>query len=364
MRKYQLKQEDAPAAASGALWMGIDAHRSSLSVTVLDERGEVVLRAKLQHRRAEVSGLCRRLRGRVTAVYEAGPTGPRLLRWLRAEGCDAFMTPPSLVPTASGDRVKTDKKDSLKLATLLRGGQLKRIHDLSDAEYADRQLVRTRQQAVAARGDVMRQIKSLLLAHGQDIPEDVGDGWGEKMMAWLTSLRTGHTPLNLALAEDLRRLRQDDETVRRLDKAVAQLAKEARYAPRVALLETIPGIGQLSAITLLVEMQDVVRRFDDGSKVASYLGLTPSEFSTGETVRRGRITRQGNARGRTVLVESSWTLVNHDEGMRVRFEALARQRGKKRAIVAIARRLATIIFAMLRDGTPYRVTTKTEDSKT
>jgi transposase len=351
MKNYALAAP--PLATAGTkLWMGLDVGKKSMSATVLDPDARIVLRATLQYKWEDVAGLVGRFPGcGITAVYEAGQTGAKLLRWLRELGCDAFMTSPSLVPTTSGDRVKTNAKDSLKLATLLRGGQLKRICDLSDEEYADRQLVRSRQRAVQHRSAIITEIKSLLLFHGVDLEEEA-PGLTKVQVNRLKLLKTGHPSLDLALKEELRRYEEADAAAKRIEKLVRELPAKKKYAEDVALLETVPGIGTLTALTLKTELQSV-DRFADGEHLASYIGLTPSEFSTGDNVHRGRITKRGNSYCRNVLVEACWTLVRKDPQIQQLYEKIAAKRGKKRAIVAIARRLANIIYAMLRDRTEY-----------
>lgn len=361
MRTYALKTPSL-AMPGTKVWIGLDVGKTSMSATALDQDGQVALRTTIQYRREEVAGVLARFnKCQITAVYEAGQNGAKLLRWLRELGCDAFMTPPSLVPTSSGDLVKTNHKDSLKLATLLRGDQLKRVHDLTDEEYADRQLVRSRQRAVEHRSAIIVEIKSMLLFHGIELEENP-QGLPRVLVNKLKFLNTGHPSLDVALREELRRYEDADAAVRRLEKLVRELPTRKKYAEDVALLETVPGIGTLSALTLKTELQDV-SRFPDGEHLASYVGLTPSEFSTGDKVRRGSITRRGNASCRNVLVEASWTLVRKDPEMKQLFERLAATRGKRRAIVAIARRLANIIYAMLRDRTEYGEPSKKSQAK-
>ena len=349
MKNYPLHLHALATLVDPAVWIGIDAHKSSLSVTVLNAAREIVERATVENKHAAVTALFKKYQQyKVTAVYEAGPTGYQLLRWLREMGIDAFMTAPSLVPSASGDRVKTDKKDSLKLATLLQGGQLKRIEDLSDEEYHDRELVRCRGRAVEARSDICRQIKSMLLMHGIPAPEELETSWSKKAVAALKGTSSGDPLLDLVLQEEIQRFVDADAAVQRMDKHVRALANKPKYGPTVARLETIPGIGRLSALGLATELQSM-KRFRNAAALAAYLGLTPSEYSSGDRVHRGHITRQGNSRCRAILVEVVWRAIRQDELLAARFEALARRRGKKRAAVALARRLATILYAMLRD---------------
>jgi transposase len=141
----------------------------------------------------------------------------------------------------------------------------------------------------------------------------------------------------------------------RINKKVALLCRDKKYRDRIRLLCTAPGIGRLTAIEILVELQDV-SRFESAEELASFIGLTPSEYSPGERTRQGRITRCGNKRVRTYLVESTWILITKDPAMRLKYLKLKNLRGGKRATIAIARKLLLIIRRMLLDNVPYRMT--------
>ena len=186
-------------ARDKSVWVGIDAHKESWHITVVDSEN-VLDKGSYETTRPHLEGLVKRLPGcRIRAVYEAGPTGCQLLRWLRELGCDAFMTPPSLVPVRKGERVKTDRRDSLKLAELLRAKMLARVHDLSDETYEHRELVRTREQIVRGRTRVRNQIKSTLLFHGVSIPAEVKDNWSKGHLAWLKSGPSGRPKIDASV---------------------------------------------------------------------------------------------------------------------------------------------------------------------
>jgi transposase len=141
---------------------------------------------------------------------------------------------------------------------------------------------------------------------------------------------------------------------KRLTHEVIALAREDGYASRVKLLKTVPGIGALSAMELLVEIQDI-SRFDTADELAAYLGLTPSQYSSGERIRMGHITHMGNSRARTTLIECSWLVVRKDPRMRQKYETIAYRRGGKKAIVAVARSLSACIRRILLDQAAYEI---------
>ncbi|MHA2070080.1 MAG: IS110 family RNA-guided transposase [Candidatus Thorarchaeota archaeon] len=233
---------------------------------------------------------------------------------------------------------------------------LKKVHVLSEEERADRELVRTRRQIVEHRSNVARQIKSKLLFHGIESPFSSKQRWSKIYMKWLRSLAMNHTAMALSLEFLLDLYEQLTVQIKKITKKVMELTKNEQYAHKVALLRSIPGVGMLVAIEILVELQDM-KRFKSGEKIASYIGLTPSEYSTGQTTRQGRITRCGNKRVRTSLVEGSWILIDRDPVMRLKYERLKHRKGAKRAIIAIARHLIIIIRSMLLSNEPYVMNT-------
>ena len=349
MKEYKLSRR--PFAIDQTVYLGIDAHKERLHVTLLVD--DEVIHRSIANRRAEVDALVRRLPGcRIHAVYEAGPTGYTLLEWLRELGCEAFMTPPSSVLQERGAQIKTDRRDSFALAEQLRAGQLKRVHDFDRQTYDERELTRTREQFIQMRTSVCNRIKSKLLFHGIRMPEGM-TSWSKAHLEWLESSPSGQPQLDLCLALLVQSYREHTAKAKRLQKQIDTLAAASKYAESRELLESVPGIGTLSAMILLLELGDI-SRFDTCEEFASFLGLVPGEFSSGESRSRRHITRWGNRRARTVLVESSWTLIGKDPQMREVYERIKQRRGSGRAIVAVARRLGLAVRAILRDQKPYR----------
>lgn len=358
MRKYRLKTVPIASSAPGELYVGIDASKARLAIAVVQRNGpamEVVLCRSIASTRKDVHAFFKALgkERKVYATYETGPTGYSLLRWLAECGVDAFMTPPSLMPVASGDRVKTDKRDAVKLATLLAGAQLKRAYPLTDERYADREVVRARERAVDALRRILQQIKSMALFHGLVVNLDK-PGLSRKVLLELESYARGTEQLRWTLAREVARYRTARTELVASTREVRKLALLPRYAEELARLQTIPGIGMISAITILVERGG--RAFPTGAGFACFCGLTPSEFSTGQARRQGPITRQGNSRMRATLVESAWRWKRLDTTAGKRFDDLSSRIGsKKKTIVAMAHDLSLIVNAMLRDRKPYAV---------
>ena len=335
--------------------IGIDMHKLFWRITALVE-GDIVLAITLAKPKYDsFKKLLAQFEGNyVRIAYEAGPGGFDLYDKLTADGIECIVTPPSLIPTESGNKVKTDKKDSYKLAKLLERDMLKKVWVLTPEERAHRQLVRTRRQIVNHRSDVMHQIKSLLHFHGVELPFSSRQQWTGRFIKWLHELDLKDEYLNKSLEALVHLFHYLSAEQKRLTHEVIELAKEDKYAPKVKLLKSVPGIGVLSAMEILVELQNV-SRFETADELAAYLGLTPSQYSSGEHIRMGHITHMGNSRVRTTLIESSWILINKDPQMRWRYENIKHRRGGKIAIVAIARTLSASIRRMLLDQVPYEI---------
>jgi transposase len=336
------------------VFIGVDVHKESWHVTARTEEEEVfhggipsqyhVFRKLLDHVKD-----CR-----IKIAYEAGPCGFWLYDRLTEDGIETIVVPPSLIPIESGNKVKTDKRDSRKLAKLLEGNMLKRVYVLSENDRADRELLRTRRQMVEHRNDVARQIKSKLLFYGISSPFAPRHGWGQSYLQWLKGLDLGKEVLRICLESLIELYEYLTDQLMKMNQRVKELSQGSKYKQRVRLLCTVPGIGTLIAMEILVELPEI-ERFKSGDELASYIGLTPSEFSTGQYVRQGRITRCGNKRVRTCAVEGSWILITKDPLMRLRYNKLKAMKGAKRAIIAIARKLIIRIRRILLNKEPYVV---------
>jgi transposase len=341
-------------AKGKSIYVGIDVHKKDWVVTVLCQ-GEEVYHAVVG---SDPSGLVKLLKrfeaSEVHTVYEAGPTGYWLHDALVEAGFDSMVTPPSLVPQVGG-RVKTDRRDSRKLASMLAGGFLRRVHVLTPEERAHRQLLRTRNQIEHHRRQTQNQIKSMLLFHGKRAPDEQKERWSEGHVRWIESIEWEYPVLKTAMESMVKMYRALTEEYKHLTYEIEQLALEDKYRERVGLLTQIPGIGTFTAMAILVELQNI-ERFRRADQLASYLGLTPSQHSSGEKIRMGHITRCGNYEVRTRLVESSWTLIRYDAQARMTYERIKHQTGSgRKAITAIARRLALRIRRVLVDREPYRL---------
>jgi transposase len=266
-------------------------------------------------------------------------------------GIPCIVTPPSLVPQEYGNRVKTDRRDSSKLAHLLAKGLLKRVWVPSEEELYHRQVIRRRRQLIRDRVRTQNRIKAELRFYGVHLEEPRG-AWTKLYCASLRRINFG----NRWMQESFNRLLEQYEFLSaQIDKQtqlLRELSETPMYRERVEILQSIPGIGMISAMELLLELQDV-SRFRRAEQLAAYVGLTPSQYSSADKVRMGRITGIGKNTLRSLLVEASWTLIRKDQTMREKFDRIKISSGGKRAIVAIARTLLLRMRRMLLDKQAY-----------
>ena len=327
------------------LFIGIDLHKQRWHVTIRTLDVEV-FSGSIPGDWGSLRHLLDRYAGhRLQAVYEAGYFGFWLHDQLRDHGIECLVTPPSLVPQEYGNRVKTDRRDSRKLAHLLAKGLLKRVWVPSQEELYHRQVIRRRRQLVRDRVRTQSRIKAELRFYGIHLEEPRGR-WTQIYFAKLRRLDFG----NRWMQESFNRLLEQYDflsaQIDRQTQLLRELSETKRYRERVKILQSIPGVGLISAMELLLELQDV-SRFRRAEQLAAYVGLTPSQYSSADKVRMGRITGIGKNTLRAILVEASWKLITTDQIMREKYERIKIRSGGKRAIVAIARTLLLRMRRML-----------------
>ncbi len=313
----------------------------------------------------------------VSFCYEAGPTGYGLYRLITSLGHDCMVVAPSLIPSRPGDRVKTNRRDAVALAKLLRADELTAVWVPDDRHEAMRDLFRARGLAQRDLRSKRQQISGFLLRLGMPYPG--ANRWGKAHLNWLAGRKLDHREQRLAFEELMLAMRQAKERSERLEQAIRDSVPEWSLAPVVVALQAMRGIDLITSVGLLCELGDL-SRFESPRQLMAYLGLVPSERSTGDSVRRGSITKAGNTRARRLLVESAWAYqhparVSKAKQAKVdaapraareiawkaqtrlcgRFRKLARG-GKRPTIVAtaIARELAAFVWAINREVTASR----------
>ena len=346
-----MKRSKDKVTSEEDLFVGIDLHKIRWHVTIRTFDIEVFSASIPGNWEALQRVLARYAGHQLQAVYEAGYFGFRLHDRLVAHGIPCLVTPPSLVPQEYGNRVKTDRLDSSKLAYLLAKGLLKRVWVPSEEELYHRQVIRRRRQLVRDRVRTQSRIKAELRFYGIHLEEPRGR-WTQMYFETLRRIDFGNRWMQQSFN---RLLEQYEFLTTQIDKQtqlLRELSETARYQERVEILQSIPGVGLISAMELLLELQDV-SRFRRAEQLAAYVGLTPSQYSSADKVRMGRITGIGKNTLRSLLVEASWTLIRKDQAMREKYDRIKVRSGGKRAIVAIARTLLLRMRRMLLDEQTY-----------
>jgi transposase len=236
-------------------------------------------------------------------VYEAGPCGYGLVRELCSRGYTCEVIAAGRITRPRGERIKTDRRDALTLARLARSGDLVRVSVPDERDEAIRDLSRAREDALRARLKARQQLKALLLRHGLHYRD--GTSWTAAHERYLANISFDHPAQHIAFAEYRQAVSESHERVQRLTEALRCQCEHWRMRSLVGALATLRGIDFLASVTLVAEIGDFCR-FSHPSELMSYLGLVPSEYSTGESQRRGSITKTGNSHARRVLIEAAW----------------------------------------------------------
>lgn len=315
--------------------VGLDVHKETIDVVVAEPgaEGEVRHFGKIGGDLASVDRMVKQLRGaggRLHFVYEAGPCGFHLYRHLRAQGLECTVVSPSMTPKRSGDRIKTDRRDAEALARLHRAGELRAIYIPGPDDEAFRDLVRAREDAVTSHSRARHRLKALLLRHGVRYPGRAA--WTFRYRQWLSNVKFPTPAQQIALQEYIDTIEEAERRVERLTAQIRELLPQWNRAPVVAALQALRGVSMVTAATLVAEIGDITR-FSNPRQLMAYLGLVPSEYSSGAKTRRGAITKAGNSHVRRVLAEAAWAYRGQ---ARVGQALLSRQNHLPRPIVAIA----------------------------
>jgi len=322
-------------AEGTTLFVGLDVHKETIAVALAAAGGggEVRSYGVIPNTPAAVARLVKTLgpAPRLRVCYEAGPCGYVLYRQLTGLGVTCTVVAPALIPSKPGERVKTDRKDALKLARLHRAGELTAVAAPTPEQEAVRDLTRARQAAQRDLHRLRQRLRTLLLRQGVREPAKT-KRWSARWRVWLAGVSFARPAQQLVL-DDLRdALGATEARVDRLTAAVEAQAQHGPFADVVTALTCLRGVGVVTAVTLVAELGDP-GRFDSPRQLMAFAGLVPSEHSSGGREQRGRITRTGNAHVRHVAVEAAWHCRRTPHVSR---ELARRQRGQSAAVVAIA----------------------------
>ncbi|WP_415884555.1 IS110 family transposase [Neptuniibacter sp. QD34_54] len=364
---------------SSIVFIGLDTHKEFVEVAyVQDQRqADIVHLGRISSSKLSMTKLTRQMQSKYPKatlhfVYEAGPCGYWVYRLLTSLGFPCYVVAPSLIPKKPGERIKTDKRDAMKLANLLRTGDLDPIYVPEPEDEAIRDLSRARETAMKDLKDGKYQLKALLLRN--NIKPTVQDNWSQKHLRWLTELILPYPSQQIVLQEYIQTITERIKRLERLDNELIHHVKNWRYYPVVKAIQAMRGVRLLVAVGVIAELGDLTR-FDHPRKLMSYLGLVPSEHSSGGHRRQGSITKCGNGRARRLLIEGAHSYsysANISTELQKRQECLSKEivdigwqaqlrlcrryqrlmkRGKHYNVVvtAIAREMVAYIWAIARE---------------
>lgn len=354
-------------------FVGLDVHRDSITVAVADGTGPAEVVATIANEMGTVLKRLKKLAEGWEAhfCYEAGPTGFGLCRALREASLDCRVVAPSLVPQQASDRIKTDRRDAVKLARFLRSGDLTEVRVPDAATEAMRDLERARDDAKNAERAARHQLSKFLLRHERKYSGKTS--WTGMHLDWVRQQQFDHEAQNRVLVDYLQAVELATQRVDRLTKDIAELVEHWSLKPLVKALMGLRGVQLISAVVLAAEIGDF-QRFATARALMAYLGLVPSEHSSGESRRRGGITKSGNGHARRILVESAWSyrfrpamsreIRQRNEGLSHSVQATAwkaqqrlnaryktltgRGKNKQQVVTALARELAGFVWCIAR----------------
>jgi transposase len=290
------------------LYVGMDVHKETITLACASAGEEIRVVGKIANTTASLDATVRKLISggkRLSFVYEAGCSGYVICRHLREMGFDCMVAAPSLIPRKSGERVKTDRRDAVMLTRLYRAGELTGVAVPDADDEAMRDLYRARMDAKKMSKIAKQQLLGLLLRLG--ITYSAGKTrWTKTHYRWLDGLSLPRPAGQLALQEYLDAIRESEKRVARIEGMLQSSAQSWKRLPEVKRLQSLRGVSFITAVGLVAELGDM-RRFKNPRQLMAYTGLVPSENSSGNTVRRGRITKTGNAHVREMLIESAWS---------------------------------------------------------
>jgi transposase len=355
-------------------YIGLDVHAETIAVAVAEAGGEVRSLGVIPNRPEPVRKLIRKLgpAQSLRVCYEAGPCGYVLYWQLTGLGVHCDVVAPTLVPVKAGDRVKTDRRDAQKLARSYRSGDLTAVWVPDAAHEALRDLVRAREAAKKDQLRARHRLQKFLLRRGLQPPEGI-KAWTLKHLDWVKTLRLDQFALDVTLLDYVTEVDRARERIERLERAIDQAVETAPAAIRAVVdaLQSLRGVARLSAATIVAEVGQL-SRFPKPRQLMGYTGAVPSEHSSGGSVRRGAITKTGNAHLRRILVEAAWAyryrpnvgseLRHRQAGASEEVKAIAwkaqhrlhhrysrlsaRGKTKQHIVTAIARELAGFIWAV------------------
>jgi transposase len=337
------------------IYIGLDVHKKSWYVSIHTKDFEHKTFSQPPDPSALAKYLHRNFPGATyKSVYEAGYCGFWIHDALLKEKIDCIVINPADVPTTNKERKqKRDKVDCRKLARSLKNGELTPIYVPARTNLEDKLLLRSRVRISENRTRCKNRIKAILSFYGINIPDELDTGkWSQRFICWLKSINfiedTGRLSLDIFLSE----LENLECLLKRINQEIRLLSKSVRYINRIRNLVTIPGVGLVTAMTLLTEIDDI-GRFKSNDQLCSFIGLVPNVYASSETEHIGALTKRGNIWLKTLIIESSWIAVRKDPSLLSYYQKLTNRMKGHKAIIRVARKLVNRMRYVLKNDSPY-----------
>jgi len=361
-------------------FIGMDVHKKTITVAIADEgrQNQPRIYGTINNDLSALDKFCRKMvstANQLHFVYEAGPCGYGICRHLTEKGFDCMVAAPSLIPKKSGDRIKNDRRDAKMLARLHRADELTAVYVPNAQDEAMRDLSRAREDAVMVAKKAKQRLKAFLLRNS--VVFTGSSQWSKAYFKWLADIAMPYPAQQVALQEYIYAVHESLNRVTRLTDQIRQMVPGWRLAPIVSALQAARGVSLVVAVTVLAELGDL-SRFEKPSQLMAHLGLVPSEHSTGESIKRGGITKTGNSHARKILVEAAWAyrmqarvsrlLLKRQQGLpdqvcKIAWKAqlrlcaryrrlVAKGKTKQKVVTAIARELSAFLWAIAKQVQP------------
>ena len=355
-------------------FIGMDVHKKMITIAIADEgrQNQPRVYGTIANDLDALDKFCRKMvstSSRLYFVYEAGPCGYGIYRHLTEKGFGCIVAAPSMIPKKSGDRIKNDHRDAVMLARLHRAGELTAVYVPDAQDEAMRDLSRAREDAVIVAKKAKQRLKAFLLRNR--VVFTGRSQWSKTYFSWLADIAMPHPAQQVALQEYIDAVHESLHRVDRLTDQIRHMVTGWRLAPIVSALQAARGVSLVVAVTVLAELGDL-SRFKKPSQLMAHLGLIPSEHSSGDSIKRGGITKTGNGHVRKALVEAAWAyrmqarvsrlLLKRQQGLTdqvcriawkaqirlcARFRRLAAKgKPKQKVVTAIARELSAFLWAI------------------
>ncbi|TCZ68558.1 IS110 family transposase [Paenibacillus albiflavus] len=359
-------------------YVGMDVSKDTIVIAIAESgREEARYWGSIPHKPEAVRKLIKQLgdKEQIEVCYEAGPTGYELYRWLTSMGVKCSVVAPSLIPKRAGDRIKTDRRDAMRLAQLFRAGELTSVYVPDRDTEALRDLVRAREDAKEDLHRARQRILKFMLRHQIYQPSTIKKRWTKSYKKWLGAIKFERSNEHFVFQDYLQVVLESEKRLERIEREIEQQSETAPQAEVIQAIQSLRGVGLVTAVTLVAEIGSFAR-FRSAQQLMAYAGIVPRERSSGETNWKGKITKSGNAHVRRVVTEAAWQYRHrpamsarmqekgHNQSAEIqaiawkaqhrlheRYFRLIIQRGKQKcvAITAVGRELLGFIWAVARE---------------